>query len=195
MRSPLLLLPLAFLAAPLLAQSADKPLGDILESIEQAAPPAPVRSAPPVEHAPVPPTGVGTTPLPPSRVEPPFGPPTPEPALADEMDGPSDAVPVERTEAEKQAAWEAAERVRLEALDRAHAARVEAARRAHEAAMAEYQQRLAEREAAIAGAEADYRAALERNRLKAERERALWEARVRACLDGDRDACARPGEY
>jgi hypothetical protein len=194
----------AALASPLHAQSADKPLGGILESIEEATEPRPAPPPPPpepVEHVPVPPDGIGTTPLPPSRIGTPFGAPTPEP-VEDEIVSEAEAIIApgveelpELTEAERQAQWEAAERARLEALDRARAEREAAARRAAEARQAEYERQLAEREAAIEQARAEYQAELQRLRLQAERQRAEWLARVRACEEGDRDACAQPGEY
>ncbi|MFC7499738.1 hypothetical protein ACFQRC_10955 [Enterovirga sp. GCM10030262] len=186
---PILLATLAAMALtpPLLAQSAEKPLGEILESIEEAseAPAAPPRATP------VPIDGIGTTALPPSQIQQSFDP------VADdgEFEAEPEAVVPELTEAERLALWEAAERARLDALDRARAERAETARLAREAALARHERQLAERDAAIARAQADYQAALERTRLQAERDHALWEARVRACRSGDRDQCARPGEY
>ena len=139
---PMRLFPLALLlslslAAPLSAQSREAPLGDILESIEESTRPTPTPAPAPIQNAPVPPGGIGTTPLPPSRIDTPFGPPTPpseetgeeteadtligDLALDDEEE--AEEAPPELTEAERQAQWEAAERVRLEALDRAGRAR------------------------------------------------------------------------
>ena len=154
------------LTPPLLAQSAEKPLGEILESIEEAS-----------------------EALPPSQLQQSF---VPE---SDDGETEAESVVPELTEAERLALWEAAERARLDALDRARAERAETARLAREAALARHERQLAERDAAIARAQADYQAALERTRLQAERDHALWEARVRACRSGDRDQCARPGEY
>src|SRR3546814_14188396 len=80
---PLFLLLGLSLAAPLSAQARDEPLGEILESIEDAIRPAPSPAPLPVPHAPVPPDGIGTTPLPPSRIDTPFGPPTEAPDEAE----------------------------------------------------------------------------------------------------------------
>src|SRR3546814_5893530 len=80
---PLFLLLGLSLAAPLSAQARDEPLGEILESIEDAIRPAPSPAPLPVPHAPVPPDGIGTTPLPPSRIDTPFGPPTEAPQDAE----------------------------------------------------------------------------------------------------------------
>ncbi|HEY9553337.1 hypothetical protein, partial [Allosphingosinicella sp.] len=63
------------------------------------------------------------------------------------------------------------------------------------ATQADYGRQLAEREAAMAEAEAAYRAEIERTQIEAERNHALWLERVRACRDGDRAACARPGDF
>lgn len=174
-----------------LAQSADKPLGDILEALEEPRPPAPRPKPAPV---PVPADGIAPTPLPPSQIEDsPFGPAQ----VPDEgATAPAEtAEPVPPTEAERLAAEAAAaEQGRLEALDRRRAARIEAARLAHEQALADHQRQIEEREAAAAEARADYEAELERTRVQAERDRAAWQARVRACEAGDRRACLQPGE-
>jgi hypothetical protein len=226
-------------SGPIFAQSRSEPLGDILESIEETTEPEPAPAPMPIPNAPVPPDGIGTTPLPPSRFDAPygepatpadegevppdgvgtrplpplrgpvpFGPPTPPPAEeseADEADPVIDdlsfeteedpTVPPELTEAELQAQWEAAERARLEALDRARAEREAARERARAEAQAEYEQRIAEREAAIAEAEAAYQAQIERTMREAERNHALWLERVRACREGYREACAQPSDY
>lgn len=204
---PLALLIGLSLGAPLAAQSRDEPLGDILKSIEEATQPEQPPPPEPVPHKPVPPSGIGTTPLPPSRIDTPFGPPTPPPEEAEGvseaeaiigdvvLDEGEDVAQPELTEAERQAQWEAAERARLEALDRARAEREAARQRALEAAQAQYEQRLAEREAAIAEAETAYRAELERTQREAERNHAIWLERVRACRAGDRAACAQPSDY
>lgn len=176
------------------AQSADKPLGEILQSIEpaaaaEAAPPAPARSPPPTPAArpeAAVTQGIVPTALPPSE-------PADWPA-AEET--PTDEVPAEEnapsppSEAELlQAEAEAAEQARIAELDRRRAARLEAARQSEEAALVEYQALLAARQAEIERAQADYQAALERNRLQAERDRAEWQERVRACEAGDRVRC------
>src|SRR3546814_14005042 len=119
---PLFLLLGLSLAAPLSAQARDEPLGEILESIEDAIRPAPSPAPLPVPHAPVPPDGIGTTPLPPSRIDTPFGPPTEAPdeaeaviAADDLPDGTAAEPEPAFTEAERQAHGEAAERARLAA--------------------------------------------------------------------------------
>jgi hypothetical protein len=110
------------------------------------------------------------------------------------LPGGEDPMP-ELTEAELQAQWEAAERLRLEALDRARAEREAAQQRALARAQSEYEQRLAAREAAIAEAEAAYEERIERTLREAERNHALWLERVQACREGYRAACAQPGDY
>lgn len=189
----------ALVAPAAFGQSADKPLGEILESIDAAkaeAPPSATEPPPPVAPPPRPVTppratateGIVPTDLPPSQ-------PADLPGGAENSppEAPAAGQVLSITDAERlQAEAEAAEQARIAELDRRRAERIEAARQAREAALADYQRLLEERQAAIARAEADYQAALERNRLQAERDRAAWQEQVRACEAGDRLRCFNP---
>lgn len=176
----------ALFAAPVFAQSADKPLGDLLDAIPQERPagetaPPPAPPPPP----PVPRTGIGSTDLPPSAIE---------PVVETPAEGEVEA-PVELTEEQKRLAeLDAAERRRTEALNRSVTERNEAIRLANEEAAEAHRREIAAAEAEAERVAAEYRAAVERTRQQAVRERSLWEARVRACQDGDRSQCARPDE-
>lgn len=189
----------ALVATGAFGQSADKPLGEILESIDAAeaeAPPSATEPPPSSAEAPPRPApprpsvteGIVPTDLPPSQ-------PAELPGEAEESpsEAPAEAQVLSITDAERlQAEAEAAEQARIAELDRRRAERIEAARQAREAALADYQRLLEEREAAIARAEADYQAALERNRLQAEQDRAAWQEQVGACEAGDRLRCFSP---
>lgn len=172
MRKQLLFAAAALLAAPTLAQTADKPLGEILDAIADAEQ---ADAAPP----PVPRTGIGSAELPPSAIEPLAGGQFPE-------------EPVELTEEqERLAELDAAERRRTQELNRAVTERHEDVRRRNEEARLAYEREAAAAEAEAERATAAYRAEVERVRRQAARERALWEAQVRACRAGDLSQCAR----
>lgn len=206
-------------AVPALAQSSDGPLGEILEALPDSPPAAPPRAEaeepfipriapPPPQSMPVvtsrSPSGIITTTLPPSSVENgPFAPPPVDaPMLEVEAVMPEDsdvaAVPApltpEQLEAIEAAQWQVSERTRLAELDRRRAERAEAVREAHDARLAEHEAALATHGEEIAGRDAAYAEALEEHRLRAERERAEWEARVRACRSGRLSACAARGQ-
>jgi len=179
------------LLSPAAAQRADRPLGELLDIIpDDELVDAPEPPPPPAPRRPLPPSGIGTTSLPPATII-----DEPEPLEVETLTE-ADAVIAEPS-AEEMARllWEAEERLRIEALDRAREQRADAARRAHETAIAEHERQLAEREDEIARAETEYQAELDRRRAEADRQRVAWEARVRACQAGDRTQCARPGEY
>ncbi|SMF67937.1 hypothetical protein [Allosphingosinicella indica] len=149
----------------------------------------------------------------------PFGPPTDDPAnaprlggdLAETEDDPAaepvavadaegvnpytddaaePAEPVILTAEQQQAIWEENERARLAEADRRMAARAEEILRAREARAAEYEAQIAARQAEMEAQDADYRRTLDEARQNMERDRAAWEARVRACRAGDQSACA-----
>lgn len=168
----------------------DRPQPEAGAAEAEAPPPAPAAEAPPLVTPPrsAVTEGIVPTELPPSQ-------PADLPGEAEESpsEAPADAQVLSITDAERlQAEAEAAEQARIAELDRRRAERIEAARQAREAALADYQRLLEEREAAIARAETDYQAALERNRLQAERDRAAWQEQVRACEAGDRLRCFNP---
>lgn len=149
----------------------------------------------------------------------PFGPPTDDPANAPRLgsdlaeaddDLPADPVdvadaegvdpyaddaaepaePVVLTAEQQQAIWEENERARLAEADRRMAARAEEILREREARAAEYEAQLAARQAEMEAQDAAYRRSLDEARAAMERDRAAWEARVRACRAGDQSACA-----
>lgn len=171
------------IAAPLAAQDANKPLGELLEVLppteaeeEEVAPLAP---SPPT----VAPGTVATTELPASSLDEPFG--------AANADAEPAAAP---TEAD--AAWaamqerrrqevNAVEAPRVAELNGAIEARLEETERRNAEAQADYERRLAAHDEEVRRAEADHQAALERHRRDVARQRAQYEA----CLAGDRLAC------
>lgn len=69
------------------------------------------------------------------------------------------------------------------------AAEQEAARQRAEQAQADYEQAMVEREESIRRGEEEHQAAVAAHDAEVARERAAYEARVAACLDGDREAC------
>lgn len=180
------------------AQEAERPLGDLIETLpppeDEAAPPAREVPVAPIVRPPpaVEPGRVGTTDLPPSAV-------LDETDVA-ELTAPADpVVPIVAppSPANDSAALQEQRRQEINAveapvvanLNAAQVARQEETRRQEEAAQADYARSVAEREEAIRASEAEYQAALAAHDERVKRERAEYEARVAACLDGDREAC------
>jgi hypothetical protein len=183
------------------APPAERPFAPLLRP-----PPPSSRPAPPPPAAPEP-GRIGTLELPPSAFlyredDPPPAPPDPPGESA-----PGEAVrlapppppPPPPTEADL--AWEAMQEQRrreINAVEGPEVARLnekvaadrEAARLRDEQARADYERALLEREVEAARIEADHRAAVEAYRRAVARQRAEYEARVAACLAGDRAACA-----
>jgi hypothetical protein len=185
------------LSGPVLAQRVDAPLGDLIETLpmpeEESSPALPAPAAPPRSPSTaILPGGVGTAELSPSDVD----------ALS-----PADSALDTRAESEARSeaptGWEL-ERERRRAavnneeaplvarLNEAIARRHEENRRAAERAEADRARALEEREAAIRRAEAEHRREVEAHRREVERLRRDHEARVAACLAGDRMQCAQP---
>ncbi len=154
--------------------------------------------APPPE-----PGRIGTTDLPPSAVL------YPDddllPALAEEAESDSPVAiappPPISPPTEADLAWQALQEQRRQEINAEEAPLVarlnvraaadqETARLRAEQALADHEQAMLDREAEIARIEADHRAATEAHRRAVARQRAEHEARVAACLDGDRAACA-----
>lgn len=183
-------------AEPADAPPPERPFAPLLR------PPPPSRAAPapaPPPPAPVP-GQIGTMDLPPSAVLYPENDPPPAPPGADALPAPVAIDPPPPPPTEADLAWRALQEQRrqeinaLEAplvsrLNAAAAADQEAARLRAEQDQADYEQALADREAEIARIEADHQAAQEAHRRAVARQRAEYEARVAACLAGDRAAC------
>lgn len=178
------------------APAPDRPFAPLLR-------PAPPQSRPAPAPAPLP-GRIGTTDLPPSAVlypetDPPPAPP--EGLSGDALGAPVAIDPPPPPPTEADLAWEALQEQRRQAINAEEAplvarlnARVaadqEAARLRAEQDQADYEQALADRDAEAARIEADHQAAIEAHRRAVARQRADYEARVAACLAGDRAACA-----
>ena len=188
-------------AEPADAPPPERPFAPLLRppppSRAAPAPPAPVPA--PLPPAPVP-GQIGTTDLPPSAVLYPENDPPPAPPGADALPAPIAIDPPPPPPTEADLAWRALQEQRrqeINALEAPLVARLnaqvaadqEAARLRAEQDQADYEQALADREAEIARIEADHQAAIEAHRRAVARQRAEYEARVAACLAGDRAAC------
>jgi colicin import membrane protein len=199
MRMPLFVAAL-LLAAPVLAQRVDAPLGDLIGALpmpeDESPPPALPAPAPPprIPSTAIPPGGVGVAELPPSDLDalPPAD-PTPETRAEAETDARREGPNAWELERERRRAAVNEEEAPLVAeLNEAIARRHEENRRASERAEADRARVLEEREVAIRRAEAEHRRAVEAHRREVERIRRDHEARVAACLAGDRTQCAQP---
>lgn len=208
------------LAAAGSAQDRARPLDDLLDSLPageaEASPGKPdgkpagqpfaplLRPPPPGRTLPAPPPPepgrIGTTELPPSAVLYPEDVAPAPSAGAAELPAPvAIAPPPPPTEADL--AWQALQEQRRQEINAREAPLVaelnarmaadqEAARLRAEEARAEHERALLDRETEIARIEADHQAAVEAHRRAVLRQQAEYDARVAACLAGDRAACA-----
>jgi hypothetical protein len=196
-----LLAAFALLSAPAAAQQAERPLGEIMDVIEEelAAEPEVVPSSDPKLRT-LPPAApsprIEVVDLPASDAEVlATGETDPEPApiSSSATDATAEALWEERLE-RKRAEVNALERPLVEQLNTAVASRVEAEQRAAEEAQAAHLQAVAERDEAIRRAQQEHEAALDRYRQQIAQQQADYEAQVRDCLRGVRGACAPRGE-
>lgn len=225
---PLLLAAAGLAAFPALAQRSDAPLGEVLDGLgpveqgeepRQSPPPAPPPAPiPPASADLIPPSGVGTTALPPSRVprlpdpdtasliaagepagtldpimlDPPvLDPPVLDPTEPDPAAAAAEAAWAARQEERRQAV-NALEGPEVRRLNAEAAARQEAAARAAAEAEEAHRHALRDREEQILRAEQDHLAALERHRAEVARQQAEHQRAVAACLAGDHRFCAPP---
>ncbi|MBX3562476.1 MAG: hypothetical protein KF780_11770 [Sphingomonas sp.] len=167
---------------------------------------APLLRPPPPRARPAPapvPGRIGTTELPPSAALYPENDPSPAPpaGLSGDALGAPVAIDPPPPPTEADLAWQALQEQRRREINAVEAPLVarlnaqvaadqEAARLRAEQDRADYERALLDRDAEAARIEADHRAAIEAHRRAVARQRAAHEARVAACLAGDRAACA-----
>jgi hypothetical protein len=178
----------------------------------QEAPPKPDESGPAIPIVRPPPFSATPTPLPPPPTVTPGHVGTmdlPPSSVTYDTPAPATETPVVAVEAPPapvgadtaaNANWAALQEQRRQAVNTVEspivarlnanvAAEQEAARQRAEQAQADYEQAVVDREESIRRAEEEHQAAVAAHDAEVARERAAYEARVAACLDGDREAC------
>ena len=171
---------------------------------EDSGPAIPIVRPPPFSATPAPlpppptvtPGHVGTMDLPPSSVTYDTPAPAMEPPVV-AVEGPPAPVGADVAANANWAALQEQRRQEINTVESPIVARLnasvaaeqEASRQRAAQARADYEQAVVEREESIRRAEEEHQAAVAAHDAEVARERAAYEARVAACLDGDREAC------